>query len=103
MRIAHCGLTVFIKTQNDKDSGPWYQTLPDRLRNVSPVTGTCTSGHKRDFEVTVIVLPAAMLLQENVSFLSLIGSRNSPGGVPQRTHMSRKVVGDTLNLKDKSQ
>lgn len=60
------------------------------------VTGTCTSGHKRDFEVTVIVLPAAMLLQERVSFLPLIGSPNSPGGVPQRTHVSRReVVGDT--------
>lgn len=52
----------------------------------------------------MIVLPAAMFLQEKVSFLSLIGSLNSPGGVPQRAHVSRReVVSDTFNLKGKSQ
>lgn len=67
------------------------------------VTGTYISGHKRDFEVTVTVQHAA-ILREKVSFLSLIGSPNSPGGVPRRTHVSRReVVGDTLNLRGKSQ
>lgn len=52
----------------------------------------------------MIVLPAAMLLQERVSFPSLIGSPNSPFGVPGRTHMSRlEVVSGTLNLKDEPQ
>lgn len=46
-----------------------------------------------------MVMPADVLLQEKVSFLSLIGFQNSPGGVPLRTHVSlREAVGDTLNL-----
>lgn len=46
-----------------------------------------------------MVLPADALLQEKVSFLSLIGFQNSLGGVPLRAHVSLpEVVSDTLNL-----
>lgn len=83
---------------------PWYPTPPDTQRNVIAVTGTYTSGRKRAFEVTLIVLPAALLLQERVSFLPLIASPNSAGGVPLRTHVSRReVASDTRNLKGESQ
>lgn len=46
-----------------------------------------------------MVAPADVLLQEKVSFRSLIGFQNPLAGVPLRTHLRLpEVVGDTLNL-----
>lgn len=58
-------ISVFsVKRRGVIDRDVRHQNLPDRLRNVSSVTGTYTSGHiNTDFEVTVIVLPTAMALQ----------------------------------------
>lgn len=86
--------------------------IPDPTRQTDKchvgASHTCTrtrahpAGHKRDFEVTVIVLPVGGPLQDLASFLSLIRSLNSSAVVPLRTHVSRlEVVADTFNLKGK--
>lgn len=85
---------------------PSHQAPPARLANIMSPSHTHTRARAHTHlvtrgisGVTEMVLPADALLQEKVSFLSLIGFQNSLGGVPLRTHVSLpEVVSDTLNL-----
>lgn len=77
---------------NGNRPGTKLQAPPGTGRNV---TGTNTSGHKRDFEVTLIVPPADMRLLEKVPFLLLIDSINSATVPhPALRRSLRKVVSE---------